>query len=618
MNELVALGLLFGAAIVAVLLLRRGLQSYNRRKPAAEEDEVGLNLSSLILELGEVELRSRARNRILALGPSIIPELLTELIYHRFHIEAAAPTLVSELEGLISDFGPSAMEPLTTRLIRWEPTHRCAPALLRVIESLGDDNYYQLLDSRSGDGYSPRPLRRFLNHLLLRRKDARTCNLLIDNRQERPADELLVTMQPREWATLWLRLSPRVQSSFVEWMHDWSNLLDISFLEFLLLQADSDHLPRILDLIPMNPHPELLPLVSGLCDHDDEMIKYAAIEARTYFSPIHDDSYFLSLLEHERCAYRLLGLKGLIMAGSEVAHDPKALKVMCQDLLWTDTRDLSELAELLYSKLTISTAETDQKECEMCALLYLALESQPTVAAERLLALSSVPVPQVRVAATLALTLHRDQRAPEAFKRCLQVLPAQKFKATLQVIASGIGAAGARIVAKRLYSKTHHLPTTDPTLNHANTGTLILSLLHCLPFASATDILLELIEADGQNPMTPRLALTLKSGGRCVRQEISKALGQPERGLVLPAVRYLSMCPDPLLIDDLLRVYSNFDVVRSQVLTVLEYLGPKGLEIIKRAIEEGGDDRQLDPLLETESWFKHCVQQADEGGRENG
>ena len=144
-------------------------------------------------------------------------------------------------------------------------------------------------------------------------------------------------------------------------------------------------------------------------------------------------------------------------------------------------------------------------------------------------------------------------------------------------------------------------------MTYSNSGRLLLSLLRCMPFHGASDILLELIEADGQNPIATLLALTLKSGGSTVRQEVAKALSQPERGLVLPAVRYLSICPDPLLVDELMNVYDNFDVTRSQVLTVIEYLGPVGLEAIRHSIEAGGDDRQLDPLLETEGWFQHCM-----------
>ena len=56
-----------------------------------------------------------------------------------------------------------------------------------------------------------------------------------------------------------------------------------------------------------------------------------------------------------------------------------------------------------------------------------------------------------------------------------------------------------------------------------------------------------------------------------------------------------------------MNVYDNIDVTRSQVLTVIEYLGPVGLEAIRHSIEAGGDDRQLDPLLETEGWFQHCM-----------
>ena len=283
---------------------------------------------------------------------------------------------------------------------------------------------------------------------------------------------------------------------------------------------------------------------------------------------------------------------------------------MRQDLLWTDVNDTAELANLLYQKLNQTRTDGDQDECELLTLLYPVFESERTVAYERLLALSGSPTELLRVSATLSLTLHNDQRVTEAFRRCMHVIPSEKFKYRLQMVASGIGAPGARLLAKRLIGKGHRIPLTDPNFSYSNGGLLLLSLLRCMPCASASDILLELIEADGQNPMAPMLALTLKSGGRGVRQEVAQALSQPERGLVLPAVRYLSICPDPQLIDDLMSVYGNFDVVRTQVLTVIEYLGPIGLAAIRKTIESGGDDRELDPLLETESWLQHCINEA--------
>jgi hypothetical protein len=79
--------------------------------------------------------------------------------------------------------------------------------------------------------------------------------------------------------------------------------------------------------------------------------------------------------------------------------------------------------------------------------------------------------------------------------------------------------------------------------------------------------------------------------------------------LILPAVRYLGLCPDLDLLDELLNLFTDFDVVRNQVLTLVEYLDDEGLRAIERAIERGGTDGELDVLLETQSWLLHCVHQ---------
>ena len=323
---------------------------------------------------------------------------------------------------------------------------------------------------------------------------------------------------------------------------------------------------------------------------------------------IHTDApFFEDLLSAESRRDRLLGLRGCVLMGIDVMNHPDSIKVLTQDLLWTNTRKSSELANQIYKKLNQAEVKVDQFECELLAILYPCFETERTVACERLLALSASPVEGLRVCATSALALHNDQRATEALRRCLSTVPSNRYKYLLQMTASGIGAMGARPLAKRLIDRGHRITSTDPAMTYSNSGRLLLSLLRCMPFHGASDILLELIEADGQNPIATLLALTLKSGGSTVRQEVAKALSQPERGLVLPAVRYLSICPDPLLVDELMNVYDNFDVTRSQVLTVIEYLGPVGLEAIRHSIEAGGDDRQLDPLLETEGWFQHCM-----------
>ena len=158
---------------------RRALQSRVPDPTDNSDFASGLNLSALIAQLGTSDQKDQARNRILALGQRIIPELVDELVYHRFHIDATPPTLLSELEGLIADFGPCAVEPITQRLSRWSTSHRCAPAMLRIIESLGDEHFHQLMGSHQSITQGSQREMRFLSHLLLRRSDARTCNLLL-------------------------------------------------------------------------------------------------------------------------------------------------------------------------------------------------------------------------------------------------------------------------------------------------------------------------------------------------------------------------------------------------------------------------------------------------------
>ena len=272
MSDLISICLLVGGALFVALLFKRILQPVEEPDPETIDRSNDFDLSGLVLNLADPKTREISRNRLLAIGPGVIPELVSELVYHRFHVDSAPDKLLSELEALIADFGPSAMGPIIARLSRWEPTHRCGPSLVRIIESLGSEHFHQLMPAHELQHAHGRSQKRFLNHLMLRRSDVRTCSLLMKPQFEYPTDELLVTMQSREWATLWLRLSSKGQAELLKWLNDWPNMLDASFMEFLLLQSEVTHLPAVLRLVSLHPYPQLFALIEELCDHADDEI----------------------------------------------------------------------------------------------------------------------------------------------------------------------------------------------------------------------------------------------------------------------------------------------------------------------------------------------------------
>ena len=100
-----------------VLLIQRQLRiAHFSRESNHTNPDHELDISRLIADLGDTKRRDQSRNRLLSLGPKIIPELLAQLIYHRFHIEPSTPRLIAEIEALIMDFGPSAVPPIIDRL----------------------------------------------------------------------------------------------------------------------------------------------------------------------------------------------------------------------------------------------------------------------------------------------------------------------------------------------------------------------------------------------------------------------------------------------------------------------------------------------------------------------
>ena len=106
--------------------------------------------------------------------------------------------------------------------------------------------------------------------------------------------------------------------------------------------------------------------------------------------------------------------------------------------------------------------------------------------------------------------------------------------------------------------------------------------------------------------------MTLRSGNAATFQELRRALQEPERGLLIPMIRYLLLCPDDRFVEDLITVFRQFDIVRHQVLLILEYLGQEGLRALERLIMNGGDDAVLDPVYETCEWLEHCLDASGE------
>ena len=85
MSEWVALFLLVFAGIIAVLLIQRQLRIADfARKSKRTDPNRELDINRLIADLVEPKRRDQSRNRLLSLGPQVIPELLAQLIITAF------------------------------------------------------------------------------------------------------------------------------------------------------------------------------------------------------------------------------------------------------------------------------------------------------------------------------------------------------------------------------------------------------------------------------------------------------------------------------------------------------------------------------------------------------
>jgi hypothetical protein len=608
-NQWVAFFLLALSALILVLLIRRFLITVQFEQSQPGEMSNGdLDLSRLIAQLGDPKHRDQSRNRLLALGPKIVPELISQLVFHRFHIESMTPKLISEIETLVIDFGPSAVQPILDRLSQWAPTHRCAPSLIRMCRHLGLETIQTVIEAKRSHAKAFENLKLFLPHLLIRRPDIRTCPLFVTGPQGLPATALLVSLQPREWATLWIRLCPNGQHALLDWLKAWCTCIDASFLEFLLLQAEDEHLARVFELTTLKPDPRLRNLIENYTSHSSDQVRIAAVRTLGFFRvPLGAQPIRFNMEDSTSRVAAAHLTKGIV--SGEIEPDDPRLEELARHCLNEDNIDDTPLSDLIFSRLSNAHLDIEISIRIALSLVYPVLEPSKPLAFERLLSLCSTSTDSQRVVATLSLALHNDQRALEGYRRCIQQSLPAELNIYMQQAAVRIGAPLARMITSRLVAKGSGSPTLDRTCLINQNGHLLLSQLRCINFESATDIVLELIEADMKDPMTGDLALTLQSGGVPIRQYNATALKQPERGLILPAVRYLGLCPDLDLLDELLNLFTDFDVVRNQVLTLVEYLDDEGLRAIERAIERGGTDGELDVLLETQSWLLHCVHQ---------
>ncbi|MCA9528319.1 MAG: hypothetical protein KC549_18670, partial [Myxococcales bacterium] len=132
MSALPILASLVVVAVVGWLLLRRP------PPPPADDPDPAHRVEVLAAALTGDPARDRGTmNRLLALGPGIVPLLLAELSSALRVPDDSPPGRLARLEDVLSELGLAAVGPVGDALARVQPTSGLAGSLLRVIGRLG-------------------------------------------------------------------------------------------------------------------------------------------------------------------------------------------------------------------------------------------------------------------------------------------------------------------------------------------------------------------------------------------------------------------------------------------------------------------------------------------------
>lgn len=553
------LGLLAGAlvALVLAILLSRG----DRRRRAQGDDDARdpRRISRLCAALTGDPARDRpVQNRILALGPDVIPALLGELTDAHRHQDDHAPARLARLEEVVADFGLAAVPPVTAALGRLHPTAPLVPGLLRVLARLDGPGVRAVIRR----GIEHPDLAPFLPRFRAApdAADALTAALLAVDPDDRPAAlercAGLLIDHPAVLDRLWTRADPPGRAALLGWLTDWLPLADPALAARALTDPDPAVRAAAARLATLLPALPAAPLADALRDPAPAVRAAAARALAARVDPLAREPLRDALRDPDPA----------------VALEARLGLLQDQDPRETDPPDAA-LAEL--------TGHSPARR--RLAIHHLGRRRDDPRARERLIRLADDPDPAIRAEAVLALARAGDAIAPDLLVRVLRALPLTD-RLDAQEAAQRLGPALAVPLARRL--------RPDPPARVA----ALLAVLRAIPYADAVPPLLRGLEDARTGPLEGQLSATLHAGGPPIRAAIDHALCHPSRGLLAPALRYLAAYATPKDLPLLFDLFERHPPLRAVVLNLVEAQGEAAIAPLRARIADGGDDTLLLPL----------------------
>ena len=595
-------GLLAGAILallIGTLLLRGG------DPPPRESDEVpaeGGRVGTLCQRLTGDPRRDRPLlNRILALGPGVVPDLVDAMAEEVRDTDGPDPQRLARMEELVADFGLAAVGPVTESLARLQPTAPHAPGLMRILARLGRPGVGAILRR----GLAQPDLAPFLPRF---RAEARAA--LVTALEDRPpagrARDLtrlagLLGAHPDALDTLWARWDPAGRVDLLHWLADWLPLARSEHIHRGLEDEDPDVRRAAARLARLLVDPSLLGPLDRLAQEPDPEVRQAAVRALAAQPLKEARPRLVAAVADPDRGVAMAAVAGLLSAPDEVlqsaleqatALPAEALALLSLVTPLNEKRDLAPLSAALEAD--------DPALRDVTARALGRLSDHDPRARERLIRLADGESQDDRVRAVYALSFNADTTVAELLARALRTVPDREQLVRLQEAAQHIGEAAVLPLARRL--------RPDPP----GRVEASLAVVRVQPYDAATPPLLRGLEDARSGFIEGLVAATLSVGGEAVRERIYDALDVPSRGLLPPALRYLAGYGTAQDVPLLIGLFDRHFLLRQVILNLIESQGGDAIAAIEARIEAGGDDAPLALLEQRLAILLACAPEPEE------
>lgn len=608
------LGFLAGAVmalLVAVALFRTVDPARRRRRRRAEaaadaEAGAGDRVEALCAALTGDPQRDRALlNRLLALGPTIVPSLLEHLGDLLRAPDGPPPRRVARVEELVADFGLAAVPPVTDLLSRLQPTAPLAPALTRILFRLGQAGARSVMQR----GLRHPELAAFLPRFRhLRRGDGATALFLtLRDAPGAPSGHLatlagLLADAPEVLDRLWDAWDGPRRVALLGFLADWLPLARPVDVRRGATDANAAVQRAAARLAHLLVDPALVGPLSALARSGDADTRWVAVQALAAQPSLGARPALLEAAGDPDARVALQAVIGCLRAHPAVADAAfaaaRALRGRESHALIAAQAPLTgPPAGPLEPLLAALDSADEGVRALAAALLARHFDTDPR-ARERLIRVADGTLGGDPVLAVATLARAHDPTAAELLVKCLRQPVDADARLQLQEAAQHIGEAALAPLARRLR------PQAPGQVEGA------LAVLRAQPYAAAAPQLLRGLEDARSGYLEGLLAATLQVGGGGVRAVIDEALVDPRRGLLAPALRYLAAYARAEDVDLLLSLFDRHLPLRGIILNLVEGQGEAARPALAQRIAAGGEDAIVTALEQRKALLDACAEGA--------